>query len=286
MLPMTSEAFAVSLQSRPTYWYCEPGWEWEARPLLDYLLWYVLDGIGLMRVDGDVWELESGSCFVFPPGATPHGTQDPDRRLVVFGMHFTTLAPNAYGTQPSIVPPYGHVVRDKTFFLSLAQHCDVSYRRGDEFSSVQSAVWLEAMLVHLWDEILHPPPTAVDLALEEIVRELQMNPGQRWSVEDLAARAHLSRAQFVRRFKSVTGLSPTRFMIQARLERARHLIQETSMTLGQIAEVLGYEDVFFFSRQYKHYTGYPPSELRQREAHTDRHVLIDGHEHHRASPGL
>src|SRR3712207_1014065 len=82
------QAWSGRLNSKPTYWHCEPGWEWKARPLADHLLWYVMDGIGRMRLGGQAWELHAGSCFVFAPGSTPHGTQDPDRRLVVFGMHF------------------------------------------------------------------------------------------------------------------------------------------------------------------------------------------------------
>ena len=38
--------------------------------------------------------------------------------------------------------------------------------------------------------------------------------------------AHLSRAQFARRFHAVAGQSPLRFIIHARLERARQLMQD------------------------------------------------------------
>lgn len=262
----TPGPFDVRLNTKPTYWHCERGWEWRARPLPDHLLWYVMDGIGLMRLDGQAWELSAGSCFVFTPGAQPHGTQDPDRRLVVFGMHFDVV--DAHG-QPlnatvGIFPVHGHMVRDTPFFATLAQRCDASFRRGDALGALQSRLLLQAMLLHLWEEILHPAPSTVDVALDEIIRAIQMEPGKRWTVDELAQRAYLSRAQFARRFRAVTGLSPARFIVQARLERARQLIQETSMPLGQIARVLGYEDVYFFSRQYKHYAGHAPSVLRRR----------------------
>jgi transcriptional regulator GlxA family with amidase domain len=125
------------------------------------------------------------------------------------------------------------------------------------------------MILHIWEEAYRPAPSPGDLALDELIRAIQMEPGRRWSVDELARRMHLSRAQFDRRFRAVTGLAPTRFMVQARLERARQLIQETNMTLGQIASALGYEDVYFFSRQYKRYMGSPPSTLRRRGAQAD-----------------
>jgi AraC family transcriptional regulator, arabinose operon regulatory protein len=259
------QPFEVRLNTRPTYWHCERGWEWKSRPLLDHLLWYVMDGVGAMRLDSHLWELRAGSSFVFAPGACPHGTQDPDRRLVVFGMHFDLI--NAYGQRlpqtRGLLPPPGHVVRDTTFFATLAQRCDASFRRGDALGERQSHLFLQAMVLHLWEEALYPAPSAVDLALDEIMRAIQLEPGKRWTVDELAQRAHLSRAQFVRRFRAIAGLAPARFMIQARLERARQLIQETNMTLVQIADALGYEDVSFFSRQYKRYTGSAPSTLRR-----------------------
>jgi AraC family transcriptional regulator of arabinose operon len=258
--------FEVRLNTRPTYWHCEPGWEWRARPLADYLLWYVMDGIGLMRMDGQAWSLRAGSSFVFQPGAQPHGTQDPERRLVVFGMHFDLLDGSGQwdAETGAVLPTPGHIVREGAFFAMLAQHCDASFRRGDTLGELQSRLYLQAMLLHLLDEALRPAPSAIDLALDEIVRSIQRNPGQRWSVDELARQAHLSRAQFGRRFRAATGMAPARFMIQARLDRARQLMQETNMTLGQIAIALGYDDVAFFSRQYRRYAGSPPSALRRR----------------------
>ncbi len=83
--------FDVRLNTNPTYWHCEPGWEWRAPALADHLLWYVMDGRGMLRVDDQVWSLQPGSCFVFRPAAQPHGRRDPERRLVVFGMHFSVV---------------------------------------------------------------------------------------------------------------------------------------------------------------------------------------------------
>lgn len=259
-------AFDVRLNSRPTYWHCEPGWEWKSRPLPDHLLWYVLDGVGIMRVEQRQWELRAGSCFVFVPGEQPHGMQDPERRLVVFGMHFNLLDQQArlLLETSALLPPYGQVVHDTLFFTTLAQRCDASFRRGDQLGVYQSRLFLRAILLHLLEEYLNPAPSAVEVALDEIIRMIQHEPGLRWNVDTLAHQAHLSRAQFVRRFRAVAGLSPVRFMIHARLERARQLIQETNMTLEQIAAALGYTDVGFFCRQYKHYAGSAPGALRRR----------------------
>src|SRR4051794_21812612 len=167
--------FEVQLNSRPTYWHCEPGWEWRSPPLADHLFWYVMDGVGLMRLHGVPWPLQAGASFIFRPGSQPHGTQDPDQRLVVFGMHFDVV--DTHG-QPladttDLLPPPGHIIRDEAFFATLAQHCDASFRYGGAIGRSQSRTLLQAMILHFWEEIRHPPPSTVDRALNELVRTIQ-----------------------------------------------------------------------------------------------------------------
>jgi len=54
-------------------------------------------------------------------------------------------------------------------------------------------------------------------------------------------------------------MPPARYLIQARIDRAHQLLSETDMAVGTVAAALGYSDVAYFSRQYKQYTGVPPS---------------------------
>jgi AraC-like DNA-binding protein len=236
MLPTILGQTSLRINTRPTYWHCEPGWEWKARPLLDYLLWYVLDGVGMMRLGERRWDLRAGVSFVFPPGSQPHGTQDPERRLVVFGMHFYFVDQHGRVWPEALeVPPPGHVVRNGSFFALLAQQADTCWRRGGAAGHIQSHVFLQAMLLQLWEEALRPAPSPADLVLDQVVHAIQAEPGRRWRVEELAGQVHLSRAQFARRFQAMVGRSPVQFIIQTRLERARLLIEETDMSLGQIA---------------------------------------------------
>jgi AraC-like DNA-binding protein len=202
-------------------------------------------------------------CFVFAPGMAPHGTQDAQRRLVVFGMHFDVPPGQPAGELAAWLPPPGHLVRDPAYFGLLAHQCDVAFRRGDALGAEQCRLYLQLMILHVAAEAQSSAATAVDRALDELAHAIQREPGRRWSVADMAGTVHLSPAQLTRRFRMATGMPPTRFVIQARIERARQLLHETDMPISQIASALGYDDLFFFSRQYKRYAGRPPSEERR-----------------------
>jgi transcriptional regulator GlxA family with amidase domain len=52
------------------------------------------------------------------------------------------------------------------------------------------------------------------------------------------------------------------YLVESRLDRARSLLTETTMTIHQIARALGYSDPFLFSRQFRSRYGLPPSHYR------------------------
>jgi AraC-like DNA-binding protein len=57
-------------------------------------------------------------------------------------------------------------------------------------------------------------------------------------------------------------MSPNAFVLRCRIEQASFMLQESSLTIGEIAETLGYQDIFYFSRQFKKLTGHSPSAHR------------------------
>jgi transcriptional regulator GlxA family with amidase domain len=57
-------------------------------------------------------------------------------------------------------------------------------------------------------------------------------------------------------------LPPARFLVRARIDRARRLLTETNLSVTRVAEMLGYPDIAYFSRQYRRHTGQPPSGAR------------------------
>ncbi len=81
-------------------------------------------------------------------------------------------------------------------------------------------------------------------------------------VSKLSQIADISASHFFWLFKQATGDTPIQFLIRARMRRAQTLLQETGLTVKEIAAQLGYRDEFYFSRQFKSYYGSAPSHYR------------------------
>ena len=68
---------------------------------------------------------------------------------------------------------------------------------------------------------------------------------------------------FARVFKEQTGLNPTRWLEERRMEAARQYLSGTSKNVSEIAAAVGYADPFYFSRVFRKYYGHAPRHYRQ-----------------------
>ena len=82
------------------------------------------------------------------------------------------------------------------------------------------------------------------------------------SQKDLASKSNISLRQLERLFKKYISNTPNRFYLKLRLERARHLLMQTSMSILSVALASGFNSSSHFSKCYKIQFGISPRETR------------------------
>lgn len=81
---------------------------------------------------------------------------------------------------------------------------------------------------------------------------------QEKSIAEIAEMCHVSQSHFRSLFKKYSGVSPISYQINAKIERAKHLLSHEHMTVGEVAEYLGFSDDAYFCKLFKKYTGFSP----------------------------
>lgn len=81
-------------------------------------------------------------------------------------------------------------------------------------------------------------------------------------VPELARIAHVSERQFNRRFKTLYGISPSQYLTQLKLGRACALLEESVLSISDIAMDCGFCDINYFSKCFKSIYGIPPTTYR------------------------
>lgn len=112
-----------------------------------------------------------------------------------------------------------------------------------------------------------------DQRVEASVRYMMQHLNQPLKVSTLSGLAGLSDSSFFALFKSVTGRSPLDFFIRARMRWAGELLVGTTLQIKEVADMLGYDDQFYFSRIFKSVHGVPPREYRARKDRDGRRTL-------------
>jgi len=91
-------------------------------------------------------------------------------------------------------------------------------------------------------------------------------PEKPWTLPELAALCHMSRATLIRHFESATGQSPAELLLQIRMARAMRHLLHTERSAGSIADDVGYQSEAAFQRAFKRHTGLTPARFRATRA--------------------
>lgn len=95
-------------------------------------------------------------------------------------------------------------------------------------------------------------------------QELLEEPGGA-SVAQIAGQLGVSESGFRALFKKAFGLSPAQYRMHVRLSRAEYLLESTEMTVGDIAEALGFYDEASFCRAFRKHAGLSPKQYGRRK---------------------
>ncbi len=106
--------------------------------------------------------------------------------------------------------------------------------------------------------MLRASVTREDVKLITAARYIEANAGLSLSVAEIASEVAMSPSHFAHRFRACFGQSPMRYRKQVRLEQARHLLLNSSVTVPIAADAAGYASDAHFSRDFKACFGLSP----------------------------
>lgn len=102
-----------------------------------------------------------------------------------------------------------------------------------------------------------------DGVVQKSIQYMKENVEEAISREDVAAHVALNPAYLSRLFKKETGQNLIDFLIEAKMNRAKQLLDATEMTVSAIAQQVGYSNFSHFTKMFKKQFGVNPQEYRK-----------------------
>lgn len=95
-----------------------------------------------------------------------------------------------------------------------------------------------------------------------VINHVDANLALPLQVDTLAALADMSRGHFVRQFTAATGMAPSHFVLERRLDRIERLLVATDMSVVAIAKATGFADANYLAKAFRRRRQTSPSEYR------------------------
>ncbi|WP_233261919.1 GlxA family transcriptional regulator [Vitiosangium sp. GDMCC 1.1324] len=111
--------------------------------------------------------------------------------------------------------------------------------------------------------IEHLPPATEETSLAALGTWLERNVGGDLSLPALAKRAGLSTRTLSRHVRQHLGITPAQWVAQARVRRAQHLLERTSLSIERIAEEVGFGSTSVLREHFAKAVKVSPSEWRR-----------------------
>jgi len=128
----------------------------------------------------------------------------------------------------------------------------------------------QAIAVHLarnYAELASEPhtgsPSLPGFKLRQITDWMSEHVAEEFDLERLASQAGLSKFHFNRLFKNATGMSPSQYHINLRMDAARRMLRETKKSIIAVAMDVGYSNPSHFAKLFRRETGLSPSDYRR-----------------------
>ncbi|WXL24547.1 AraC family transcriptional regulator [Ectopseudomonas mendocina] len=228
----------------------------------DHLIIYCRSGQGWLDIGDGRLAVSGGDLLVLPKGLAHAYGADENRPWTIYWVHFEGELVEEYlqplgrgpilsiGVQPRLLAEFDALLGLRKQGLNFPHFIHATHQ-------------LQVLLTSL---AVMPARTTLKsgrvLDVDAVHAVMRAHLHDSLNLDELAAQFKLSRFHFAKTYRALTGHAPIQDFIQLKMAHACRLLDEGSQSIRQVAEQLGYEDVYYFSRLFRKVVGTAPSHYR------------------------
>ena len=241
---------------------------------------FIMSGRGRYRIDDELYDVEEGDLLILNPGtyhqALVSAPACPATEFFIGAsdFRFEGMEENHLDLRKRPVLRTDGELKQKLMRLIISMCNEGETRRAGRYYMMQSLL-VQFMLTVLRSEREPDLKPGKSYSFEsinkkEIVSQIidyfEQHYDEKLSLDIISENMYVSPFYISKIFKSVTGDTPIRYLIDIRLQKARELLEKyPEMSVHEVAERTGYDDAYHFSKLFKKKYGISPSRVRKTE---------------------
>jgi AraC-like DNA-binding protein len=226
---------------------------------------FVVQGEGELVCSGKQYALTAGTVFTYGPGIAHSIRAGGEKDLVKYFVNFAgAKARDMFGKDLSlagVVQLTSAPADIADLFDRLIDYGIAHSALGDRICSVLG----ELLLLKIAETAL-PYGKAASAAFDTYRRVsdyINKNYLALWTLDQVAQSCHINEAYLCRLFKRFAHQSPYQYLLRLKMNHAAVSLSEHGKLVKQVADEIGYDDEFHFSRAFKKVFGMPPMQFAQ-----------------------
>jgi AraC-like DNA-binding protein len=233
-----------------------------------YLIHYIADGEGIYQVGKNTYHLHKGQGFLITPNILTYYQADHKKPWQYYWIGFHGLKAQSYLETARLCMDKPIFTYDKD---EAMVNCFEQLLLSDQFVNGKPIFQLGQLYIFLSLLVENAPERESQNSgsyrkeqyIKNAVNLIQTNYSRKITISSLAHYVSLDRSYFCALFKEFTNMSPQNFLINYRMNKACEFMKTPSLSIGDIARSVGYEDPLVFSKVFKKTKGMSPKHYRK-----------------------
>lgn len=215
--------------------------------------YFITKGSCIITIDGTTYETCAGEWFFIPSG-TPHSySKKEDTTFEKYWMHFDFFPNSDLFRLASL--PYMVKVPENHYVYLLFDRFSKLISKKTQFSERLTIKAILFELVAEYIKLAKPDGISIkkmnDERLDKIFRYIDNNISKVITVNELSELCYMHPNHLIRYFKDKTGFTPAKYISEKKMERAKSLLESTTLPVNEIMLEIGMEDAGYFSKSFK-----------------------------------
>lgn len=230
-------------------------------------LFWVVEGFGRMEVEGTDYPLERGDCCWLVDLRQPRSYLPRSGGLLhTEGVRFSGPGVEAWLELLRGQPEFQFAdAKDMPLLRRSLRRLIVLVKKQPAGYEWDVHLILTNILGRLLAsrQILSTPQAEMVPAVARVLEAVLANPVRDWKARELAAVAHLSYSRLRELFRRSQQQTLHEFLQRTRLDQARRLLGDRTLSIKEVAAQLNFSSEFYFSHFFRHATGISPTQFRE-----------------------
>lgn len=225
--------------------------------------YYITKGECSISVENKTYHAREGMWFFIPAGTLHKFHNYPDKIMEKYWMHFD-LYPDSRIAESLSLDHYVLVPENSIVTKLFEEYIELKKNE-----SLTDKIEIKAILLKLVSEYIKlskhkeiKMEKKSEERINKVLAYINVNLKNEITNEELAKICFLHPNHFIRFFKQKTGSTPQQYIMQKRMETVKRLIEQTDLSIAEIAEKTGFYDIAHLSRAFKRFYSMAPTQYK------------------------